>query len=159
MTRERAHLILRGSEQIFLRTVQKKTARHVWQRLLFLARRRARAVLTGEQGWAGRYSSSRRSLLPVSELQGFLTGHRIEGALRELRESNRVSQPAWPLLGLGLYFYHVRELLVCWIFFGLLFALPVLLILLAVLAWHAAKRATDWAGTAGPTNLLAKIKF
>jgi len=149
----------RGSEQIFLTTVQKKTAMYVWLRLLFLARRRARAVLTGEQGWAGRYSSSRRSLLPVSELQGFLTGHRIEGALLQLRESNRVSQPSWPLLGLSLYFYHVRELLVCWLFFSLLFALPVLVILLGVLAWHAAKRATDWAGTAGPTNLLAKMKF
>ena len=77
----------------------------------------------------------------------------------QVRESNRVSQPSWPLLGLSLYFYHVRELLVCWLFFSLLFALPVLVILLGVIAWHAAKRATDWAGSAGPTNLLAKMKF
>jgi hypothetical protein len=115
--------------------------------------------LAGEQGWAGRYSSSRRSLQLVSEKRAFLTGRRIEGALRQLRESNRVSQRWWPLLGLGLYSYHVRELLVCWMYFGLLFALLVLVILAAVLAWHAARTATHWAGTAGLAILLAKMKF
>lgn len=42
-------------------------------------------------------------------------------------------------LGLGLYSYHVRELMVCWFFFSLLFVLLALLILGGVLAGYAGK--------------------
>jgi hypothetical protein len=146
-------------QEKFLEDCPKEDSRPSAVNSMICLERRVRAVLAGEQGWAGRYSSSRRSLHLVSEKRTFLTGRRIEGALRQLRERNLVWQRSWVLLGLGLYSYHVRELLVCWMFFGLLFALLVLVILLGVLAWHTAKSATHWAGTAGLAILLAKMKF
>jgi hypothetical protein len=50
-----------------------------------------------------------------------------------------------------LYSYHVRELLVCWLFFTLLFVLLALLILGGVLAWYAAgKYSSSRAVTTAP---------
>lgn len=51
------------------------------------------------------------------------------------------------LLGLGLYSYHVRELMVCWVFFSLLFVLLALVILGGVLACYAGKCVIEWAST------------
>lgn len=48
------------------------------------------------------------------------------------------------LLGLGLFSYHVRELLFCWLYFGFVFGFLVLLIVCGVLAYHAGTRAMDW---------------
>ena len=59
--------------------------------------------------------------------------------MNQLRESHGVAQFSGLLLGLGLYSYHVRELLVCWLFFGLLFALLAMLILGSVVACYAGK--------------------
>jgi hypothetical protein len=47
-----------------------------------------------------------------------------------------------------LYSYHVRELLVCWLFFSLLFVSLALLILGGVLACYAGKYAAHWTRTA-----------
>jgi hypothetical protein len=46
----------------------------------------------------------------------------------------------------GLYSYHVRELLVCWLFFSPLFVL-LALVILGVLACYAGKYATHGAST------------
>jgi hypothetical protein len=63
---------------------------------------------------------------------------------------------AFPFLGvpvgLGLYSYRLRELLVCWLFFIILFVVLALFILGAVLAWYACKRATHWARTTEPVT-------
>jgi len=66
------------------------------------------------------------------------------------RESHRVSQLFGLVLGLSLYFYRVRELLACWLFFTILFVVLALLVLGAALAWYAGKWATDWARTTMP---------
>jgi hypothetical protein len=67
-----------------------------------------------------------------------------------------VSQFSGLLLGLSLYSYHVRELLVCWLFFSLLFVVLALVILGGILACYAGKYATHWARTAAPvTPVLA----
>jgi hypothetical protein len=68
----------------------------------------------------------------------------------QLRESHRVSQLSGLVLGLSLYSYRVRELVVCWLFFIVLFVVLALLVLGAVLAWYAGKWATDWARSTVP---------
>jgi hypothetical protein len=80
----------------------------------------------------------------------------IEASLNQLRGIRRVSQCSGLLLGFSLYSYHVRELLVCWLFFSLLFVLLALVILGGVLACYAGKYATHWASTTAPiTPVLA----
>jgi len=60
------------------------------------------------------------------------------------------------LLGLSLYSYYVRELLVCWLFFSLLFVSLALVILGSVLTCYAGKYVTVWARTAtGVTPVVA----
>ena len=76
---------------------------------------------------------------------------RIDESLSRLREYPRVLLFSGALLGLSLYSYHVRELLVCWLFFCLLFVLLVLLTLTGVLVSHAGKYVLDW------TNAEARI--
>lgn len=68
--------------------------------------------------------------------------------MNQLRKSHRVSQFSGLLLGLSLYSYQVRELLVCGLFFTLLFVSLALVILGGVLAWYAGKYVTVWARTA-----------
>jgi len=68
--------------------------------------------------------------------------------VNSLRGIYRVSQFSGLLLGLSLYSYHVRELLVCWLFFCLLFVLLALVILGGVLAAHVGSQAIHWASTA-----------
>jgi hypothetical protein len=85
-----------------------------------------------------------------------LTQNRIEGILLHLRESHRVLEFSGLLAGLALYSYRVRELVVCWLFFIILFVVLALLISGAVLAWYAGKWAADWARATGPvTPVLA----
>jgi hypothetical protein len=80
----------------------------------------------------------------------------IEESVNQLRESHRVSQFSGLLLGLSLYSYHVRELLVCWLFFSLLFVLLALVILGGVLACYAGNYVIHWVGMAAPvTPVLA----
>jgi hypothetical protein len=69
-----------------------------------------------------------------------------------LRENHRVSQVSGLLLGLSLNSYRVRELLVCWLFFSLLFVLLALLILGGVLACYAGEYVAVWVRTAAPVN-------
>lgn len=62
------------------------------------------------------------------------------------------------LLVAGILSYHVRELLICWLFFALLFASLALVFLCGVLACHAGKHAIHWAQTAAqpaPVVVLA----
>jgi len=73
-----------------------------------------------------------------------------EDAVRRFREINRVQVCLGLLMGLSLFSYHVRELLVCWIFFVLLFVAVAAVILGGVLAWHAAEAAVHRAGGAPP---------
>ena len=76
--------------------------------------------------------------------------------MKRLRENHRVSQLSGLFLGLSLYSYHVRELLVCWLFFSLLFVVLALLMLGGVLAYYAGKNAALWTLTAAPvTPVLA----
>jgi hypothetical protein len=56
-----------------------------------------------------------------------------------LRENHRVFQFSGLLLGLGLYSYQVRELLICWLFFSVLFVSLAIVILGGVLAGSAGK--------------------
>jgi hypothetical protein len=73
-----------------------------------------------------------------------------------LREGHHVSQFSGLLLGLSLYSYHVRELLVCWLIFTLLFVCLTLVILGGVLALHVGEYLTVWARTlAGMTPVVA----
>jgi hypothetical protein len=76
--------------------------------------------------------------------------------VNQLRESHRVSQFSGLLLGLSLYSYHVRELLVCWLFFSLLFVSLALLILVGVLACYTGNYVIQWVNTAaGVTPVVA----
>ncbi len=76
--------------------------------------------------------------------------------MSQLRESHRVSLFSGLLLGLSLYSYHVRELLVCWLFFSLLFVSLAVVILGGVLASYAGKYVIHWVSTAaGVTPLVA----
>ncbi len=76
--------------------------------------------------------------------------------MKQLRENHRVSQFTGLLLGLSLYSYQVRELLVCWLFFSLLFVSLALVILGGVLTCYAGKYFTVWARTAaGVTPVVA----
>jgi hypothetical protein len=71
----------------------------------------------------------------------------IEEFVNPLRGIYRVSQFSGLLLGLSFYSYHVRALLVCWLFLSLLFVPLALVILGGVLAGYAGKYAVRWAGT------------
>jgi len=103
---------------------------------------------------------------PFSSSEPWKTGirrklHRIEGVVLQLRESHRVSKLFGLFLGLSLYSYRVQELVVCWLFFIILFVVLALLVLGAVLAWYAGKWATDWARTTvslTPVPVLASAK-
>jgi hypothetical protein len=76
---------------------------------------------------------------------------RIEESLSLLREYPRLSLFSVMLLGLTMYFYRMRELLICWLFFCLLFVLLVLLTLAGVVVSHAGKYVLDW------TNAGARV--
>jgi hypothetical protein len=78
--------------------------------------------------------------------------------LHRLRDYQHVSLFSGIFLGLCLYSYHVRELLACWLFFCLLFALVALLMLAGLLASHAAKYVMDWTNAGRPPGLLAGIE-
>jgi hypothetical protein len=82
----------------------------------------------------------------------------IEESLHRLRDYQRVSLFSGIFLGLCLYSYHVRELLACWLFFCLLFALVALLMLAGLLASHAAKYVMDWTNAGRPPGQLAGIE-
>lgn len=98
---------------------------------------------------------------PFSSSEPWKTGIRrklngIEGAVLQLRESHRVSRLFGLVLGLSLYSYRVQELVVCWLFFIILFVVLALLVLGAVLAWYAGIYAAHWARTTAPvTPVLA----
>ena len=70
--------------------------------------------------------------------------------MKQFRENHRVSQFSGLLVGLSLYSYHVRELLVCWLFFSLLFVVLALLTLGGILAFYAGKYAAHWARATAP---------
>ncbi len=109
------------------------------------------------QGWAGRYPSSRRFLILTLEITLPSKLSEIEESLNQLRENHRVSQFSGLLLGLSLYSYHVRELLVCWLYFSLLFVSVVLVILGGVLACYAGKYAIDWVRTAAEATPVVAL--
>jgi hypothetical protein len=116
-------------------------------------RRRDRATLAAMQVWAAPY----RSLSPNSSsglwqiaFQSKLS--EIEDSVNQLRENHRVLPYSGLLLGYSLYSYHVRELLICWLFFIVLFVLLALLVFGGVLACSAGKYASQWVRTAAPAS-------
>jgi hypothetical protein len=76
--------------------------------------------------------------------------HRIEGSVRHLRESHRVSQFSGLALGLSLYSYRVRELVSSWLLFIIIFVVLALLVLGAVFAWYVVIRLSHWIRTTTP---------
>ena len=74
----------------------------------------------------------------------------------EFKENLRVLPVGALLLGLSWYSYHVRELLVCWLYFSMLFVCIVLVVLFGELGVHAGPCAAVWArSTTGITTVLA----
>ena len=66
------------------------------------------------------------------------------------------------LLGLSLYSYHAQELLVCWLFLGLLFVASALVILVGVLGFYAGRHLIRWASTAArvmPTTAMSPAEL
>ena len=79
----------------------------------------------------------------------------IEEFVHQLRKSPQVWEFSGLLLGLSLYSYHVRELLVCWLYFSVLFVCVTLLLLLGVLGVYAGECVAVWARSAmGMTPVL-----
>jgi hypothetical protein len=50
------------------------------------------------------------------------------------------------ILGLSLFSYYVRELLVCWLFFMLTFTSIAVLVGASLLVYHAGRSVVHWAG-------------
>jgi hypothetical protein len=79
--------------------------------------------------------------------------------LRRLREYQRVSLFSGIFLGLSLHSYHLRELLACWFFFCLLFALLALLVLGGLFASYAGRLVLDWTNAGKPLGLVAGVEL
>jgi hypothetical protein len=109
-----------------------------------------------------RYARLGQAVSLLSPLLSFRAFHRdiryhlnqIEEPLHRLRDFERVSIFSAVFLGVCIYSYHVRELLACWFFFCLLFALLALLILGGLLASYAAKYVMDWTKAGRPAGLV-----
>jgi hypothetical protein len=79
-----------------------------------------------------------------------------------LRVSLRVSKFSGLLLGLSLYSFHVRELLVCWLFFSVLFALLCVVMAGVALACYAGRHVFHWASSVPqvtPAVVLKPVGF
>jgi hypothetical protein len=87
----------------------------------------------------------------------FIQTGQIEGFLSLLRDSHRVSQFSWPLLGLALLSYHVRELFICWLFFTGMFVVLALLISAGMLGWYGWKRAFYWMTPLGENSTSSSV--
>jgi hypothetical protein len=73
----------------------------------------------------------------------------------QFKETLRVLSVGGLLLGLSVYSYHVRELLVCWLYFSVLFVCMMLVILIGELGVYAGEYVAVWArSTAGMTPVL-----
>jgi hypothetical protein len=66
----------------------------------------------------------------------------------QFKENLRVLSVGGLLLGLSVYSYHVRELLVCWLYFSVLFVCMMLVILIGELGVYAGKCVAVWARSA-----------
>ena len=68
--------------------------------------------------------------------------------MRLINKDHGVFESAGFMVGIGLFFfsYHVRELLVCWLFFSVPFALLALLLLGVVVACNAGQHLVHWTG-------------
>lgn len=103
--------------------------------IIFIGRR-DRAILNGLGGSNGICHLAVFSIFATGSglpTQAMITKH----ISRQLGEGLLVLSFTGLLLGLGLYSYHVRELLVCWIFLGLVLAVPALAALGILLACFA----------------------
>lgn len=80
----------------------------------------------------------------------------------QFKESVRALPVGALLLGLSLYSYHVRELLICWLFFSVLFVCMMLVFLIGELGVCAGECVTVWARSAAettPAPELTAIEF
>ena len=66
----------------------------------------------------------------------------------QFKESLRVLPIGGLFLGLSLYSYHVRELLICWLYFSVLFVCMAFVILVGELGVYAGECVTVWARSA-----------
>lgn len=74
-----------------------------------------------------------------------------------LREHHYVLKLSGLALGFGLYSYHVRELLVCWLFFGGLFVSVALIVGGGVIAVYAGNYALHWANRSARVALATAM--
>jgi hypothetical protein len=70
--------------------------------------------------------------------------------LRHLSKCYRAVEFSGACLGLSLTSYRLRELLLCWLGFSLLFVLLALAILVVVLACYAGRHAARWVLAVAP---------
>jgi hypothetical protein len=83
---------------------------------------------------------------------------RIDESLSLLREYACASLLSGAVLGLSIYSYRVRELLICWLFFCLLFVMLVLLTLVGVLVSHAGKYVLVWTNAGVRVTPVAALR-
>ena len=93
---------------------------------------------------------TRRSSVPItSEIGEFVI---------QFKESPLLLPGGGLLLSLTLYFYHLRELLVCWLYFTVLFVCMILVILIGEVGVYAGGCIVVWAcSTTGITPVLALV--
>lgn len=75
----------------------------------------------------------------------------------QFKKSVRVLPVGALLLGLTLYSYHLRELLVCWLFFSVLFVCMMLVFLMGELGVSAGERVTVWVRSAAETTPASEL--
>ena len=92
---------------------------------------------------------TRRSSVPsTSEIGEFVI---------QFKESLQVLPVGGLLLVLSLYSYHVRELLVCWLYFSVLFVCMMLVILIGELGVYAGECVAVWARSAAEITPVLKL--
>jgi hypothetical protein len=109
-------------------------------------------------GRVGRYPSSRRPF----DRQLWKTASRsqlrkFEKYVNFLRQRHYVLKLSGLLLGFSLCSYHVRELLVCWLFFRGLFVFVGLVISGGVIAVYAGNYALHWANNSARVALATAM--
>jgi hypothetical protein len=81
---------------------------------------------------------------PESILRVARTG--LEDILSLINDNHRIFESSILLIGVSLFFYQVRELLICWLFFSVPFVLLALLLFAGVVAYNAGQYFVHWAG-------------
>jgi hypothetical protein len=99
------------------------------------------------------------SPFPINTGKRFIQAERLEAFVNSLRETCYLLQFTALILGLSLYSYHARELLVCWLFFIVLFVCLALIVLSGILAIYVGQYLTVWAHNATATTTAVVLGF